>query len=331
MKEQFDLISIGDSTIDIFMQVDVEDAHTVCTLDNDRCVVCFNYGSKVPVKKMTRVAAVGNAANNAIGSSRLNLKNAIYTVIGSDKDSEEMKRIFEDEGVDISFVTMESAKRSNLSFVLNYDAERTIFVYHEDRNYNLPDLPSSKWIYYTSVAKGHEVLHKQIPEYIKKSGTKLGFNPGSYQLREGLEVLRPILEVTEALLVNREEAHLLVGGEVEDTKGLIAKLKDRIPGIVVITDGRNGSFASFDGREVWHVGIPEDSPVLERTGAGDAYSTGFLAGLIQGKELPEAMIWGTMNATSVIQYIGAREGLLIPSKMQEFIEKYSQAVKPRLM
>lgn len=329
--DQFDLISIGDSTIDIFMEVDVEDAHAVCTLDNDRCVVCFNYGSKVPVKKMTRVAAVGNAANNAIGSSRLNLKTAIYTVIGSDRDSEEMKKIFENEGVDTSFMVMESAKRSNLSFVLNYGAERTIFVYHEDRNYNLPDLPNSKWIYYTSVAKGHEVLHKQIPEHIKRSGAKLGFNPGSYQLREGLEALRPVLEVTEALLVNREEAHFLVGGEVEGTKGLIAKLKERIPGIVVITDGRNGSFASFDGREVWHVGIPEDSPVLERTGAGDAYSTGFLAGLIEGKELPEAMVWGTMNATSVIQYIGAREGLLTPSKMQEFIEKYGQFAKPRLI
>lgn len=328
--EQFDLISIGDSTIDLFMEVDVEDAHTVCTLDNDRCVVCFNYGSKVPVKKLSRVSAVGNAANNAIGASRFGLKTAIYTVIGSDQDSQEMKNIFEEEGVDTSYVVMESGKRSNLSVVLNYNSERTIFVYHEDRAYNLPSLSAVKWVYYTSVAKGHDILHKQVPEFIKKTGAKLAFNPGSYQLREGLDALAPILQITEVLLLNREEAHFLIGGEIEDTKGLIAKLKEKGPQIVVLTDGKNGSFASFDGREVWQVGIPA-SPVFEMTGAGDAYSTGFLAALVRGKELADAMVWGTMNATSVIQYIGAREGLLTPQKMQEFISKYGQVVKPRLI
>lgn len=328
---EFDLISIGDSTVDLFMEVDVEDAQTVCTLDNDRCVVCFNYGSKVPVKKLSRVSAVGNAANNAIGSSRLGLKTAIYTVIGSDRDSQEMKDIFEKERVDTSFVVMESDKRSNVSVVLNYNSERTIFVYHEDRKYNLPQLPNARWVYYTSVAKGHDVLHKQVPDYIKRSGGKLAFNPGSYQLREGIGVLKPLLETTDVLLLNREEAHMLVGGDLEDVKGLFQKLKDAGPKMVVITDGKNGSFASFDGREVWHAGIPEDSPVVEMTGAGDAYSTGFLAAICKGKELPEAMVWGTMNATSVVQYVGAREGLLTEAKMQEFIERYGREVKPRLM
>lgn len=328
---EFDLISIGDSTIDLFMEVDVEDAHTVCTLDNDRCVVCFNYGSKVPVKKLSRVSAVGNAANNAIGASRLGLKTAIYTVIGSDRDSQEMKDIFEKEGVDTSFVVMESDKRSNLSVVLNYDSERTIFVYHEDRKYNLPPFPETKWVYYTSVAKGHDILHKQVPEFIKKSGARLAFNPGSYQLREGLEVLRPMLEVTDVLLLNREEAHFLVGGDIEDIKGLFQGLKKSGAKTVVITDGKNGSYASFDGREVWHMGIPKDSPVVEMTGAGDAYATGFLVTTCKGRELPEAMVWGTMNATSVVQYIGAREGLLTETKMQEFIGKYGQAVKPKLI
>lgn len=329
--EQFDLISIGDSTVDLFVEIDVEDAHTVCTLDNGKCVVCFSYGSKVPVRKMTRVAAVGNAANSAIGSSRLGLKTAIYTVVGSDKDSQEIKDIFEKEGVDTSFVVMESDKRSNLSVVLNYNSERTIFVYHEDRRYSLPLLPEAKWVYYTSVAKDHDILHKQVSEYIKKTETKLAFNPGSYQLREGLEALKPILEVADVLLLNREEAQMLTGGDLEDIRWLLKKLKDTGPKMVVVTDGRNGSYASFDGREVWHAGILEDLPVVEMTGAGDAYSTGFLAAVCKGKELPEAMVWGTMNAASVIQYIGAREGLLSQEKMLEFVEKHGQAMNPKLI
>lgn len=331
MEEQYDLVAIGDTTTDVFLEVNLEDAKGRCELDNDKCLVCFAYGSKIPVKKITTVPAVGNAANNAIGSARLGLKSAIYTVIGSDRDSEEHKKVFEEEGVDTKFVVMESDKRSNFSAVINYGAERTIFVYHEDRKYDLPDLPPTKWVYYTSVAKGHDILHKQVPEYVKKSGAKLGFNPGSYQLLEGVEKLKPILEVTDVLLLNREEAQSLVKGDIEDVKGLIKELREHGPETVVITDGRNGSFASFDGREIWYAGIPEDSPILEMTGSGDAYSTGFLAASIQGKDLPECMIWGTMNSTSVIQFIGAREGLLTQEGMKKFIEKYGEEVKPKMI
>lgn len=328
---EYDLISIGDSTIDVFLEVDPKDTESVCRIDKEKCFVCFDYASKIPVSRMTRIAAVGNAANNAIGSARLGLNTAIYTVIGSDQDSQEIKKVYEDEGVSIEFVVSESGKRSNFSTVINYSSERTIFVYHEDRNYNLPNLPPAKWAYYTSVAKGHDVLHTQIPEYIKKTGTKLGFNPGSYQLREGLEVLKPIIEVSEALILNKEEAQFLVGGDIEDIKDLISKLYATGPKIVAITDGPGGSYASLDGREVWHVGIPKESPVIERTGAGDAYSTGFLAALANGKDLPEAMGWGTMNATSVIQYIGAREGLLTKMGIVEFSNKYKESIKPRLV
>lgn len=330
MQTEFDIISIGDSTIDVFMELDPQDAQALCKLDDKDCFVAFKYGAKIPVRKLTRVAAVGNAANNAIGSVRLGLQAAIYTVLGSDQDAHEMKKIFEEEGVITKFVVMESEKSSNFSVVLNYFAERSIFVYHEERNYNLPDLGRTKWVYFTSLGKGHEKLHEQIPDYIKRSGAKLGYNPGSHELKEGVQVVSPILQACAVLLVNREEAHGLVGGDIMDIKDLVTSLKDTGPEIVVITDGPEGSYASFDGREVWYCPVPE-SPVVERTGCGDAYSTGFLTALIQQKELPEAMVWGTMNATSVIQYIGAREGLLTTSGMQNFIEKWGEFVKPKMI
>src|SRR3989338_7854656 len=107
----FDLISIGDSTIDVFLEVDASDTEAVCNLDDEKCFIAFGYGAKIPVKKLTRVSAVGNAANNAIGSARLGLNTALYTVLGYDQDAQEMKKIFEDEGVGTSFVVMESGKR----------------------------------------------------------------------------------------------------------------------------------------------------------------------------------------------------------------------------
>ena len=150
---EYDLISIGDSTIDVFMDIDPSDAEALCKLDDNECLISFKYGAKIPVKSFTRIAAVGNAANNAIGSSRLGLKTAIYTMLGSDNEGREMKKIFEDEDVETKFIVTESEKRSNFSVVLNYSAERSIFVYHEERNYNLPELGETKWVYFTSVGK----------------------------------------------------------------------------------------------------------------------------------------------------------------------------------
>ncbi|MDO8503913.1 MAG: carbohydrate kinase family protein [bacterium] len=325
-----DLISIGDSTVDVFLEIDPKDAEGTCSLNKERCVICFDYGSKIPVRRLTRIPAVGNAANNAIGSARLGIRVGIYTVLGSDKDAFEIKEVLKEEGVDTEFVVMEKDARSNFSVVINYSAERTIFTYHEERKYDLPTLPKVGWVYFTSVARGHEALHKQIPEYVKNSGAKLAFNPGSYQLREGILGMKPILEITEVLILNREEAHLLVDGDIQDTKNLIRKLRETGPKVVVVTDGRNGSFSSFDGREFWHIGIPEASPIIEMTGAGDAYSTGFLAATISGRDLPEAMVWGTMNATSVVQHIGAREGLLTGNGIEEFIKKYKDQVKVKM-
>ena len=328
--ELFDIVSIGDSTIDVFLDIDPHDTESVCHLDEQACLIAFGYGSKVPVKAMHRVPGVGNAANLSMGISRLGLKTAIYTVVGDDRDSQEIKEVFEKENVDTRFVVMERGKRSNFSAVLNYSGERTIFVYHEDRGYKLPHMETN-WLYLSSIAKDHQGLHDEVLEFVKRTKTKLGFNPGSYQLRDGLEKLKPLFEVTEALILNREEAHMLVGGEIENTKELLKKLKDTGPKVVVITDGRNGSFATPDGREVWHVGIPEHTPVVERTGAGDAYSTAFLAATIRGKDLPNAMQEGTMNSTSVVQFVGAREGLLTARGMEEHLALYNEHVKAKLV
>lgn len=332
METQFDLISVGDSTIDIFMQVEQKETEAVCALEAEKNLICFAYGSKIPVSTYKRIPASGNAANNAIGSARLGLRTALYTVLGNDQESNDTKKVFEREGVDITYTTVNPSVGSNLSVVLNYSGERTIFVYHQPKKYDFPlNLPTPKWVYLTSVGLDHQHLHEQVLEFIKRTQTKLAFNPGSYQLRDGINLLQPVLSLTDVLVLNKEEAIGLVGGAGKDVKQLILELKAKCPGCVVITDGASGSFASYDGREIWHAGVSTSAPIVEKTGAGDAYSTGFVAALIQGKTLPEAMLWGTMNSTSVVGYIGAREGLLTPLKMQEMIKLYGEEVKPRML
>ena len=202
-------------------------------------------------------------------------------------------------------------------------------AYHEPRKYSFPPLPPVKWAYYTSVGKNHEIFHTQIPEYMKKYDISLAFSPGSFQIREGLENLKPILAAADLLILNKQEAMLLVGGE--DLKESIVKLRETGAKTIVITDGAEGSVGSFDGKEFWRVGVPQNAPVVESTGAGDAYSTGFLAATIYGKPIAEAMVWGTLNATSVIGQIGSRAGLLTKAGLEEFSRKYGIELKPKLI
>lgn len=319
---EYDLISIGDSTIDVFQEI--HEANAICSIDTERCWFCVNYADKIAVDKLTRVAAVGNSASNSIGSVRLGLKAAIYTHLGDDKDGEESRQIFEKEGVSTDFVKIDKGKRTNFSSVINFQGERVIFVYHVEREYDLPPLPQTSWAYYSSSGKGHEALNKQIVEYIRRTETRLGYNPGTYQLKTGIDEVKTVLEVCEALILNREEAHSLVGGEISDTKSLLDKLHQHGPKMVVITDARNGSYF-YDGGKYLHCGIPEESPVIERTGVGDAYSTGFIAALIKGKSVEEAMVQATLNSTSVLQYIGAREGLLTQEGVEKMREKWGNS------
>lgn len=319
-KKSFDMISIGDATLDLFVGID--EASVLCNLNKDVCLLCISYADKIAATSFQRVIG-GNAANNAVGSSRLGLKAAIYTVVGSDDTGRKVMETMRRDKVASDYITVAKGQETNSSVVLNYKAERTILVYHIDRKYKMPKFKPTKWFYLTSMGKNHYDFHMEFVEYVKRTDTKLGFNPGTHQLKLGLEKLRPMLEATSVLFVNKEEAQRLVG-QITDMKELLAATHHVGPKIVVITDGENGSYA-HDGVKYWQCGIT-DTPVVERTGAGDSFGTAFLAALIHGKSIPEALHWGTMNSASVIMKVGPEAGLLTKTQMAAWLRKYP---KPR--
>lgn len=310
--KSFDLISVGDTTFDLFLEI--EEEVKLFKDEKGETYLGLKFAEKIPVKKLTNVPAVGNAANVAVGGSRLGLSTALYTNLGNDNVGEEMREVLLREGIAPDYIVIDKERPSNHSTVINYGAERVILVHHEKREYGLPNLAPSSWMYFSSLAKGHDRLHTEIPEYVKKNKTKLGFNPGSFQLREGIAILRPIIEVCEVLFVNREEAQTLVG-ESADIKELLKRLCEIGTKIAVITDGPKGSY-SYDGSTFRFLEI-FPSPLVERTGAGDAYSTGFLSALALGRDIADAMRWGTFSSAFVVGEIGAQKGLLTGEQMEK--------------
>lgn len=321
----FDVIAIGDTTQDIFLKM--HDASLQCDKDDNNCKICFDYADKIAVDQKTDIGAVGNAANHAIGVSRLGLKSAIYTVVGDDDQGQKSLSVFRANGVDTRFVVLDENRGTNLSIVINYKSERTIFVYHEPRDYQLPENKDTEWIYLTSASGGGvHILHDQTVDFLTRHpDVKLAFNPGTHQMHLGREKLLPLLKETDILFLNREESARVLEVETDDVKELTRGFHEIGVPLMVLTDGPDGSYVS-DGKQIWYSKV-FNGPVIERTGAGDSYGAGFLSALIKGKEIPEAMQWGNANSTSVVQYIGAREGLLTEEALLKLIEENSD-IKP---
>lgn len=325
-KKQYDMIAIGDTTQDVFLEMD--DATVRCDLDQENCRISFDYADKIAVNKKTDVPAVGNAANHAIGLARLGLSTALYTVVGDDVQGHLASDVLRENNVDPQYVVHDQKNGTNFSSVINYRGERTILVYHEPRDYELPELAPTEWIYLTSASgDGVKKLHQQVDEYLQTNpDIKMAFNPGTHQMNLGAELLKPLLSKTQVLFLNREEAAEVLAVKTSDIKELVSAYHDIGVKVMVLTDGPDGSYVS-DGSTIWHLPIFK-GPVVERTGAGDSFGAGFMSAIIKGKPYQEAMLWGNANSTSVVQYIGAREGLLHEEGINKLIQDNAD-IKPQ--
>lgn len=322
----FDLISVGDATIDNFVQI--HDAEVRCNLNKTECMLCVKYGDKIAVDKFTHLVA-GNAANNAIGGARLKLKSAIYVNVGSDPAGKQISDKLKLEGVSARYIVVNKEMESNLSTVLTFQGERTIFVYHQEWEYKLPELDAARWVYYTSVAPSFTKsnLLNELTAYLERTGANFLYNPGTYQIRAGVTKHPRLLSLTKLFIVNLEESKRILGHkDSEDipVKKLLKGIANLGPKLVVITDGNEGSYG-FDGEKYFHLKI-FPAKLVETTGAGDAYATGVLAALFFGKELNEAMRWGAANGASVVEQIGPQAGLLTYSQMQHMLTKNSKII-----
>ena len=327
MENKFDLLSVGDATVDVFMNP--TETETLCELDDKKCRICFAYGDKIPVRNLEFTIG-GNAANNSVGSSRLGLKSAIVLTLGDDTIGKLIVERLQKEGVNTTYVIAQPATTSNYSTIINYGGERTIFTYHAPRSYEFPvQLPAVPWVYLTSMGESYRPFYNHFVDWIRRNTqVKLAFNPGSWQIRAGVEGIKDVLNLANLIFVNRQEAEKFTGiaDSIGKEKELLASVSKLGPDIVVVTDATNGSFVydarlpAGQGKRFLKCGVlPVDA--YERTGAGDAYGTGFLSAVVKGKSLEEALIWGTVNSASVIGYVGAQKGLLKENEMIDWLER----------
>lgn len=315
-NKQVDMLAIGDIVIDAFIRL--KDAETHCKLNHENCELCVRYGDKVPYESVEICNAVGNSANAAVAGARLGLSSALYAYVGGDQNGKDCIESLKNDGVLTDYVHVDPENKTNYHYVLWYDVDRTILVKHEHYKYDFKIESTPKWIYLSSLGDNTLDFQMQIADYVEKNPeVKLAFQPGTFQIKMGKDVLEKIYKETDVFFCNVEEAQLILNETGRDIKVLMKKMQELGPKTVVITDGFEGAYAD-DGNAQYFMPIYPHTP-FERTGAGDAYASTIVSCLAKGMSLADALTWAPINSMSVVQQVGAQKGLLTEEKIKEFL------------
>ena len=293
------------------------------------------FGTKIPFDHAEVIEAVGNAANAAVAFARLGLDSSFVTNVGGDPHGRDMIAALHKQNVDTRFVRINPDKKSNYHYVLWYKEERTILIKHDEYDYHLPHLrpaETPKWVYFSSISEHAIPYHDQVADWLDENPeVKLAFQPGTFQMEAGTERLKRIYARSDVLILNREEAASVGHGDHANLYDLFDHLHALGAKIVVITDGPDGAYAS-DGRDRFQMPLyPDPAPPVDRTGAGDAFASTFVAALIKGNTIEGALQWAPINSMSVVQKVGAQAGLLSEKEIEEFLRNSPDTYRPSRM
>ncbi|MEK7195521.1 MAG: carbohydrate kinase family protein [Patescibacteria group bacterium] len=317
-----DVVAIGSATRDAFYSASIKVIPWPNTPSGKAYVMPL--GEKLEVDDIFFTIG-GNSANASVTFARQGFKTACVAKVGCDVSGEEVRRRLALEKVDVSLIARNPDVPTAYSVLLMRGGERTILGYHgSSDSFTMKDLDlkrmKSKW-WYLSLAGESDRMLMPLLNFARKNKIAVAFNPSGHHLRHRKgDVIRSLKDIS-FLVMNEEEASLVTGIPWRKEREVFRKLDKLTPGILAVTGGRGGVTVS-DGKFVYKSGIFKEKKLVDRTGAGDAFGAGFVAGLMRkgvklgniGKVKPEhiryAIRLATANSTSVVENVGATEGAL---------------------
>ena len=306
-----DIITFGSATRDLFIK-----SKGFKTLKHKSFItgqgLCFGLGSKIQIDDIF-FATGGGGTNTAATFAKQGFKTAYIGKIGDDPGGRAIKEELKALKVQ-DFASVDKDKKTPYSIIFTEKDGRTILVYHgashELRKEEIPfNKLKTKWFYIASLSGNSAKCFDPIIEFAKRDKVKVALNPGRTQLKFPLKKAKKILSQVDILILNQEEAAILSRSPYYKEKDILKKLKDWTKGIVVITKGPRGVLV-FDGKNIYQAGIFKEKKYIDRTGAGDAFGSGFVAGFMRTGKVEEAIRLGSANGTSMVEYIGAKNGIL---------------------
>lgn len=326
---RYDFVTIGDAFEDVFVFPSSLDVKRDKTFTGGYGV-SFELGEKIPLEKVEYEIG-GSACNASVGFSRMGLSASLVSITGNDTPAEKIKTRLSSESVDLSNIRLDKNMKTNFSTIFILPEGRTIFTYHGLKDYSQLRIKKnlhSKWFFLAPFGDGTEELEKDITAKISEENSLLAWNPGPLQIKKGASRFRNLLKNTTVLFLNREESIKFIDYPVKpQDEEVLKKLFSFGPKLVVVTNGDKGANA-FDGTSFYHVDSLPHLKVVDATGAGDSFAVGVLTKLFLGNWtggsdqecISEALKWGIINSSSVIEYIGGQKGLLSRTKLEKNLQ-----------
>ena len=323
-----DIIAIGSATRDNFLESDYQMIDWPDTPSKKALV--FPFAEKIGVKKFYSTIG-GNSANASVTFARQGFKTACFAKLGKDLAGKELISYLKKEGVATKLAVYSDEKPTAYSVLLLSGGERTILGYHGAsdtvvlEDFNLKKLKSRWW--YLSLAGESDKVYPDLIKFARENKIKVAFNPSGHHIKHRRQEILDSLKDLSFLVLNDGEAAELVGISFEKEKEVFKKLDNLMPGIVAVTKGPAGVAVS-DGKNIYHAGVFKEKIIADRTGAGDSFGSGFVAGLmnfelstknleLRTEAIQYAIRLATANATSVVEHIGATEGILTREQFEQ--------------
>ncbi len=314
----FDVIAFGSATRDFFLR-----SKNFKVVKSDDFTtgqgICFDLGSKNQIDDIF-FASGGGATNVSATFAYQGFKVGCVGKVGQDLGGESIKKELKQLKIKDLLVT-DKNKITGHSIILSVsDKERTILNY-PGACYDLTseDVPfnkiKAKWFYIAPLAGNSAKSLLPIINYAKKNKIKVALNPGKDQLSLGLEGLKDVLESVDILNLNQEEGAKLAELPFEQENEIFKKLDEYVKGVVIMTKGKDGVVVS-DGEYIYSAGTFQEEKFVDRTGAGDAFGSGFVSGMMRYGTVEEAIRLGTANGTAVVEVMGAKNGLLTRKRFE---------------
>ena len=326
----FDFLGIGDVTSDTFITLE-DNVDVLChPAKKDQCRLSIPWGTKMPYRKANVIHGVGNAANASVSAARLGITSALVASVGKDDGGYKCREVLANNNVNTSHIHVEENKATNHHYVLSHKAERTILIHHEQFVYTLPPT-YPKILYLSSISEQSVDFHDEIIDWLEKNNEEIffAFQPGTFQISLGIERLKRVYEKAHLFICNKEEAQMLLQTTEDNIPNLCLAMNEQGPAIVAITDGPRGAFLSlqFNKQIFFMPQYPDPNPPVERTGAGDAFSSTLAILIGEGMSPQQALRRAPINSMAVVQKIGAQEGLLDRVQLLEYLEKAPKEYK----
>ena len=319
----YDIVTIGSATRDVFIKtnsfIKIKERDLKTRID----ISPNDLGGVLPLDSKVEIDNIhfdigGGATNAAVSFARKGFKVVSINALGNDFNGRDIKEALLKENVNTLFQETKGKFTGYSLIIVGNEGDRTVLVYRGASSdlkagkikWNL--LKNAKWFYITSL-NGNLNLLEKIIKFCKNNNIKIAFNPGSQELKHRILLIK-FLKNVDILILNQEEAANLCEFSFEETNKIIKKLVNlTMSNIFVMTKGKKGVVV-YDRKNVYEAGIFKEREAVDRTGAGDAFGSGFLTGFLK-KGIKEGIRQGSANSTSVLEYIGAKQGLLTKKEL----------------